>query len=180
VRHFAALGPVPALHAVPRQPAALILSAMAGGLALGFGGRRAGLARRLTRAVFFSSAFGYLGVSLLDFWEHFRLEKKVTGHFLRAQVVPLGETLNHAATGATILALLALGRPLPRRPALRDLYCLLAPGIFLLLGWRDELRFHRRRCQHREDIMHTVAHLAGGVMLASFVAMRLTPPSAPR
>src|SRR5437764_904213 len=36
-------------------------------------------AYRALRAVFFGSALAYLVLSLLDFWEHFRLEKAATG-----------------------------------------------------------------------------------------------------
>jgi hypothetical protein len=69
--------------------------------------------------------------------------------------------------------MLALVRPLDRkRLRARDWFTISAPGIFLALGWRDELKFHRRRSAHREDLMHTVAHLAAGVMLASLYLWR--------
>lgn len=129
--------------------------------------------QRLAHAVFLGAGLSYLAVSLVDFWEHWRLEKLVTGRYLGASVVPFGETLNHAATTLVLVSLLLLGRPLrlPLEP--RDWWVLAAPGVFLLLGWRDELVFHRRRAQHREDIMHTLAHLAAGVMLVGFAASRL-------
>jgi hypothetical protein len=130
-------------------------------------------AYRALRAVFFASAFAYLVLSLLDFWEHFRLEQAATGRWWSMTVLPPGETLNHMATGAVIIAIFVLARPLPPALAPRDWLVLLAPAIFLVLGWRDELVYHRRRCAHREDIMHTVAHLAAGVMMCTYLSSRL-------
>ena len=43
------------------------------------------------------------------------------------------------------------------------------------LGWRDELVYHRQRTDHREDMFHTVGHLAAGVMLTSFMRLRMAP-----
>ena len=77
-------------------------------------------AYRLLRAIFFASAFGYLVLSLLDFWEHFPLERAATGRWWSMTVLPLGETLNHTATAAVIVALFALARPLPSPLAPRD------------------------------------------------------------
>jgi hypothetical protein len=125
---------------------------------------------RLLRATFFASAFAYLAVSLFDFWEHFRLEKLATGKWWSMTVVPLGETLNHTATGAIIIALFVLARPLPAAMEPRDWFVLAAPALFLILGWRDELVYHRRRSVHREDLMHTTAHLAAGVMMCTFLS----------
>jgi hypothetical protein len=170
-RRFTELPRLPRELRIPPWLGAGIGAAVAGGGLLGVAGRGAPPPERLVRSIFYGSAFGYLTTSLLDFWEHFRLERAVTGHYLRCAAVPIGETLNHGATIATLVSLLALARP-PRR-SLRDLWVLAAPGVFLALGWRDELVYHRRRSTHREDIMHTVAHLAGGVMLASFYTMRL-------
>ncbi|MCA1662998.1 MAG: hypothetical protein LC659_01740, partial [Myxococcales bacterium] len=127
------------------------------------------------RAIFFASAFAYLVLSLLDFWEHFRLEKAATGRFWSMTVLPLGETLNHMATGLVVIAIFVLARPLPATLAARDWLVLLAPALFLALGWRDEIVYHRRRCAHREDIMHTVAHLAAGVMICTYLSSRLFP-----
>ena len=162
--------------AVLRPPAALVgavaLAVVAGavaGAALSAGAP----AYRALRAIFFASAFAYLVLSLLDFWEHFRLEQAATGRWWSMTVLPLGETLNHAATGLVIIALFVLARPLPPTLAARDWFVLTAPATFLLLGWRDELVYHRRRCAHREDIMHTVAHLAAGVMMCSYLSTRL-------
>ena len=128
---------------------------------------------RLLRAIFFASAFAYLVLSLLDFWEHFRLERAATGRWWSMTVLPPGETLNHTATGAVIVAMFVLARPLPALPAPRDWFVLTAPALFLALGWRDEVLYHRRRCAHREDIMHTVAHLAAGVMMCTYLSTRL-------
>jgi hypothetical protein len=154
------------------RPPVLIVVAVflgiAGGAALGFSAGP--LAHRLLRAIFFSSAFAYLVVSLFDFWEHFRLEKLATGKWWSMSVLPLGETLNHLGTGFVIVAFFVLARPLPRSIEPRDWFVLAAPAIFWTLGWRDELVYHRRRCVHREDIIHTVAHLCAGVMMCSFLS----------
>jgi len=125
------------------------------------------------RAIFFGSAFAYLVLSLLDFWEHFRLERAAGGQWWSMRVLPVGETLNHFATGAVIVGMFVLARPLPSTLAPRDWLVVSSPAIFLALGWRDELVYHRRRCAHREDIMHTVAHLSAGVMMCSYLSTRL-------
>ena len=114
-------------------------------------------------------------LSLLDFWEHFRLEKAATGRWWSMTVLPLGETLNHSATGLVIISIFVLARPLPAALAPRDWLVVCAPAIFLALGWRDEVVYHRRRCAHREDIMHTVAHLAAGVMMCTYLSSKLFP-----
>ena len=162
--------PLPAELRMPRLVAIGVPLLIAAGVALGL--FREGREPALVRASFFGSAFGYLGVSLFDFWEHFRLEKAATGRWWAATVVPIGETLNHTATGLVVIAFLVLARPLPSPIEPRDWFCLSAPVVFLALGWRDELVYHRRRAAHREDIMHTVAHLAAGAMLCSFALMR--------
>ena len=159
-----------------RPSAAIVVAvalAVAGGAALGALGSSGVAAYRALRAIFFASAFAYLVLSLLDFWEHFRLEKAATGRWWSMTVLPLGETINHTATGAVVIAIFVLARPLPPTLAPRDWLVLLAPAIFLLLGWRDEVVYHRRRCAHREDIMHTVAHLAAGVMMCTYLSSRL-------
>ena len=132
-------------------------------------------AYRLLLALFFASAFADLTLSLLDFWEHFRLERAATGRWWSMTVLPPGETLNHTATAAVIIALFVLARPLPPSLAPRDWFVLAAPALFLALGWRDEVVYHRRRCAHREDIMHTTAHLAAGVMMCTYLSTRLYP-----
>jgi hypothetical protein len=160
------------------QLAAVIGGITAAGALLGFlmppTARKRRTGERTIRAAFFSSAFGYLAVSLLDFWEHMRLEKEMTGRYFATQAVPLGETVNHGATIATLLGILILARPLPERLAPRDHFVLAAPILFLVLGWRDELVYHRKRSTHREDMMHTVAHLGAGVMLGAHYGNRLT------
>lgn len=137
-----------------------------------YGGKTARGARRLSRATLCASGLAYLTISLLDFAEHFRLERQLTGKWFSATAVPPGETVNHGLTLLTVLGALALARPLPEKLAPRDLFALAAPALFLVLGWRDELVYHRRRALHREDLMHTVSHLAAGVMLTSLYLAR--------
>jgi hypothetical protein len=157
---------------VPVVIAIVVLIAMLCGVVFGASTAET-TALKLVRAVFFASAFAYLVVSLFDFWEHFRLEKLATGRYLAWKVVPVGETINHLATGTTVVLFLVLGRPIQGGLTVRNVFLLTAPAIFLALGWRDELVYHRRRTAHREDIMHTVAHLAAGTMMATFATMRL-------
>ena len=159
---------------VPPLVGALIAAAVAAGPIVGARSRRAPRPLRVVRAIFWSSALGYLVTSLVDFAEHFRLEKAATGRYLASAVVPVGETLNHAATIATVLSSLALARPVARRRLrARDAWLLAAPGVFLALGWRDEFVYHRKRSTHREDMMHTIPHLAAGIMWTTLYAMRL-------
>jgi prepilin signal peptidase PulO-like enzyme (type II secretory pathway) len=173
-RPFAAMRAVPRPVRVPPLVGALIGAAVAAGPVVGAASRRAPAPLRVVRATFWSAALGYLVTSLVDFAEHFRLEKAATGHYLRAAVVPRGETLNHAATIATVVSSLALARPIRRRRlGARDVWLLAAPAAFLALGWRDEFVYHRRRSTHREDMMHTIPHLAAGVMWTALYAMRL-------
>jgi len=147
--------------------------ALVGGALLGVEASTGTLAYRAIRGIFFASAFSYLVLSLFDFWEHFRLEKAATGRWWSMTVLPLGETLNHVATGAVVIALFVFARPLPSVLAARDWFVVFAPALFLALGWRDEIVYHRRRCAHREDIMHTVAHLSAGVMMCTYLSTRL-------
>lgn len=172
-RPFDELGELPAPLRVPRWLGALLAGVMAGGVALGAltSGGRVGLA--IVRAIFFGSSFAYLTVSIVDFWEHARLEKLLGGWWLSHRAIPIGETVNHWLTLLVLALAIALARPLPAVLAPRDLYVLAAPALFLALGWRDELGYHRRRARHREDILHTVAHLGAAVMLATFYLMRL-------
>ena len=156
---------------IPRWLGATIAGAVAAGPLIGFATRRARWQERTARSIFFGSAFGYLVTSLVDFAEHFRLEKEATGRYFRSVVVPPGETLNHAATIATVVSALATARPhATSRP--RALWTLVAPAVFLALGWRDEFVYHRKRSTHREDMMHTIPHLAAGIMWASLYTMR--------
>lgn len=157
--------------ALPRWLAAAVAGAVAVGPIVAVAMRRAPWQRRLVRMTFFSAAFGYLATSLVDFAEHFRLEKRATGRWLSATVVPPGETLNHAATVATVVGALARAQPLATSRA-QQAWSLLAPALFLALGWRDEFVYHRRRSTHREDMMHTIPHLAAGVMWTALYAMR--------
>lgn len=132
-------------------------------------------AHLIARTVFFVSAFAYLGVSSVDFWEHFRLERQRTGRWLAMQAVPVGESINHALTGLVLAAALLWVGPVSPSLNPRDWLTLTAPILFLGLGWWDELHYHRKRCVHREDMMHTVSHLAGGAMMTGLYLMRLLP-----
>lgn len=129
---------------------------------------------RALNVIFFTSALGYLSVSLIDFREHFVLHHRETGRWLGWSVVTIGESINHVLTTLTIIGILVLARPIPAVMETRDWFVVVAPGLFGFLGWRDEIVYHRKRCDHREDMMHTVAHLGAGVMLTSFYALRLT------
>jgi len=165
---------IPPAVRVPPLVGAIVGGAVAAGPLVGATSRGAPPALRIVRSVFWSAALGYLTTSLVDFAEHFRLEKEATGHYLRSRVVPVGETLNHAATVGTVVSALALARPVrSRRLRARDWWLLAAPAVFLALGWRDEFVYHRRRSTHREDMMHTIPHLAAGVMWTTLYAMRL-------
>jgi hypothetical protein len=135
---------------------------------------------RLLRAVFFGSSVGYAITAALDLTEHLRLEKAATGHYLRWVAVPPLETALHCAAVATNLSALVLARPGRRPRRERLLWLALAPGALLVLGWADELAFHRRRTRHREDIMHTTQHLAEGIMLATRYALLGTPTAGRR
>ncbi len=150
-------------------------------------GISATLAAGVAAALFPSEAFGqqalrsasaasgalYAVISYIDFREHFHMEKALTGRYLAWRVVPPGETLNHMGSGLTLIALLLLARPIGAAADARDVVVLMLPVVFLLLGLRDEFVFHRRRAHHREDMMHTTAHLAGGALIASYLALRL-------
>ncbi len=112
----------------------------------------------------------YAVSALYDLAEHFRLEQAATGRWWTWTVVSPCESALHVAIGLVVAAAAALARPLPDAPELRDLFVLSAPFLFVGLGLADELGFHRRRCAHREDIMHTVSHLlALGVFAALWV-----------
>lgn len=165
--------PPPGLR-IPPLWGTLVGAALAVGPIVGASSRRAPRPVRVVRSIFWSAALGYLVTSLADFAEHFRLEKAATGRYLASTVIPPGETLNHAATIATVVTTLALARPVRRRRLrARDLWLLAAPGLFLALGWRDEFVYHRKRSTHREDMLHTIPHLAAGVMWTTLYAMRL-------
>lgn len=147
--------------------------AIGGGVALGALTPDASPGLRLSRAVFFASAFAYFSSSMVDFWEHVRLEHAATGRWLAWKVVPLGETVNHMLTTTVLVILLMYLQPPSGALTARDAFFALGPVCYFALGWRDEIVYHRRRAVHREDLMHTVSHLAGGAMLAALYAMRL-------
>lgn len=134
--------------------------------------------RGVVRGFFFAAMAAFVVVSVTDILEHVRLERELTGRFVAAKVVPLGESLLHAAIGATLAALFVLSRPLEGGTTLRDFFVVAAPVLFLALGWTDELVYHRRRAQQREHILHTLGHLAAAAMLVSFVTLRFVDWSA--
>lgn len=172
LREFGSPHAMPPEVRIPRPLGVALAAVVATGVAIGVAIETTARTRIL-RATFLGSAFGYLAVSLLDFAEHFRLEKEETGRYGTFEVVVPGETANHVATVATLFSILAFSRTPRRRSNTRDVATLAAPALFLALGWRDELVYHRRRSLHREDVMHTVSHLAAGVMLTSFTARTL-------
>jgi hypothetical protein len=154
---------------IPRWLAALLGASLAAGPVVGLAARRPPAARVL-RGVFATSTLAYLVAASVDLAEHLRLEKEVTGHRLRWTVVPPSETAVHAGIIATKLSVLLLARPLRRPAHLLDVWLIAAPGVFLALGWLDELAYHRRRTPHREDIIHATQHLAEGIMWTSLYA----------
>ena len=170
---FEAVRVLPDALRIPRWLGVTLAVALAVGAALGALASDGPLGHRLVRAVFFASAFAYLTISVVDFWEHGRLERALGGHFWSTRALPLGETINHALTSLAVIGFLLLARRPPPSVEPRDLVALMLPAVFLALGWRDELVYHRRRCAHREDIMHTTAHLAAGVMMCSFALSKM-------
>jgi len=138
----------PTVPAELRPPTIIVIglvAALAGGGLLGLTASTGSVPYRVLRGIFFASAFAYLVLSLFDFWEHFRLEKAATGRWWSMTVLPPGETLNHIATGTVVIALFVFARPLPSVLAARDWFVIFAPALFLALGWRDEIVYHRRR-----------------------------------
>ncbi len=164
----------PADVRIPWWVPALAAAAIATGIARGLLQSAHAPAERFLRCVYPACAYLYLALSAIDFAEHFRLEKAATGRFTSMTAVPLGETVNHALTLSTIIAAVLLARPLPALLEPRDVVVLGAPIAFLALGLRDEIVYHRKRARHREDIMHTTAHLTAGIMWATLYALRLT------
>lgn len=132
-----------------------------------------GSPERFTNGAFFSSLYAFVAVSLLDIWEHFRLEKHVSGRYCHWTVIPTGESIIHMLIGAVLVVIIALARPMQTPLEERDWLVLIGPLLFLSLGWCDELIYHRRRALHREDILHTLSHLAAGAMLVSLFAARV-------
>ena len=117
-------------------------------------------------ACFCASIAAYLVVSGLDLHEHLRLEKFVTGRWIEWKVVPLGESVLHSGIVGCLVAALILSF---WEPPLGPIPLLVATLGFFALGWCDELIYHRRRALHREDILHTVSHLAGGAVFATLL-----------
>lgn len=170
-RPFREVRTLPAELRLPGWFVAVLTASMAAGLITGWMSGAASPLLRFANGAFHASLYGYIVVSFLDAWEHFRLEHHVTGRWIGWTVVPFGESLLHAAIVGTLVATLELARPITSAVALRDWFVLGAPLLFLALGWADELIYHRRRALHREDILHTISHLAAGSMLVSlFVA----------
>jgi hypothetical protein len=159
---------------IPWWVPAACTAAVSAGVVYGLLGDAHVPAERFLQCVYPACAFLYLTLSAIDFAEHLRLEKEATGRFTSMTAVPLGESVNHVLTLATIIAAILLARPLPAVLAPRDLVVLTAPIAFLALGLRDEIAYHRKRAKHREDIMHTTAHLTAGIMWATLYALRVT------
>ncbi len=172
---FDALGPLPESLRAPPRWAALGVASGVGALLATAPWAASLWPQGLARTGLAVSLVAYLGVSLLDLAEHFRLEREVSGRWLGWQAVPLGESCVHVAVTGVLLAAFALARPLLAQPTLRDAFVLASPLLFLALGWWDELAYHRRRATHREDILHTLSHLAGGALLAFLLIGRLLP-----
>ena len=164
---------VPPSVRVPGWLGVLFGAAAATGPVVGLLDRRAPLARRVVRSTLVGSTAVYAVSALLDLVEHLRLEKGATGRLLSCEIVPRTETAVHAALIATNLSVLGLVRPLRRPMGLREGWILLAPVVFLALGWADELVYHRKRAPRRENVIHAVEHLAEGVMWTALYATRL-------
>ncbi|GAB5547026.1 MAG: hypothetical protein SangKO_067860 [Sandaracinaceae bacterium] len=155
-----------------------VLAACAAGIVVGIVWTDGPAVRRAVGATFYASLYAWIAVAVIDGREHLRLEKHVTGSYFSCVVVPVGESVLHGALALTVAGLVFLARPLPEVIELRDWFVLLAPVLFLALGWSDELIYHRRRALHREDILHTVSHLASGTMLVALFGLRVVhwPP----
>ncbi len=149
------------------------VAALALGVPVGAAHRREPAPVRILRAIRASSAAAYAVTFLLDSAEHLRLEKALTGHRLRWKAVPLGESALHAGVLASLIsAVLAARRP-RRRIRGRDRVMVLAPAVFLVVGWLDEILYHRRRVPLREEIIHATEHIAEGMMWTSLYALRV-------
>ena len=157
----------------PKWFPAVLVVMTAAGIAVGFLTSHQGTFVTLSNALYYAALFVYVAVSLLDLWEHFRLEKYVTGKYINFVVVPIGESILHGAIVTVLILFTQLAHPLAENSFLLNLFLLLAPVIFLCLGWMDELFYHRRRALHKEDILHTVSHLAAGTMMAALVIAKM-------
>lgn len=164
-RAFADLPATPPEVRIPGWLPAVLIVAIAVAAFFGSAGDDEPLAR-FARGGLFASMTAYMGVSLLDLYEHFRIEKLATGRFLSWRVVPVGETIVHLGVLASINLMFLLARPLPASLEARDWIFLVSPISFLAFGWSDEISFHRRRSVHREDVLHAVSHIAAATMVA--------------
>jgi hypothetical protein len=157
---------------IPRWLALATGAALSVGPILAVSSRGASPRVRLLRGVLGSSAAAYVLTVVLDAAEHLRLEKAVTGHYLRWQAVPLGESLLHTGILADV-ALAAASVRHPRRLLRpRDRAMLLAPAAFLAVGWLDEIVYHRRRVGLREEVIHALEHISEGMMWTALYALR--------
>ncbi len=174
-RRFAELARVPAELRAARGWVLVLAAAALAALAAVAPWRAPVWPEAVARAGLALSLVAYFTASLLDLAEHFRLEREVSGRWLSWQAIPLGESGVHLAVTGVLIGAAALARPLPPEPVLRDAFVLASPLLFLGLGWWDELAYHRRRALHREDILHTLSHLAAGALLA-FVLIGSSAP----
>lgn len=172
-RPFREVRTLPPELRLPRWFPVFLAVLIAAGVVMAFTMPAASLPARAAAATFYSSAYVYFFCALLDGAEHFRLEKHVTGRYLSWTVVPFDESVVHVAILGTLLAVLMLARPVASGVELRDWFVLGAPVLFLVLSWTDELVYHRRRALHREDILHTISHLAAGTMLVALFASKV-------
>src|SRR5260370_31062422 len=155
-----AAGELPAEVRVPRWLGGVLATAMAAGVALGVFATAGAAALKLIRAISFAGAFAYLTISIVDFWEHWRLERAVGGGLFTWRAMRFGETVNPALPTVAVVGFLVLARPPPPALEWRGWVALSLPGAFLFLGWRAELLYHPPRCAPRSDIIPTHAHPA--------------------
>lgn len=167
--------PFPEALRLPRWLQAVLGGALLAGPLVGLASRKTSTPQRALRATLWTSGLAYAAAATLDLAEHFRLEKEVTGRYLTWKAIPPSEAMVHAGIIGTNLGALLLARPVKRPYGPVDLFNMAAPALFLAFGWVDELGYHRRRTQHREDLIHTTQHLAEGVMWTALYATRLFP-----
>src|SRR5881227_2895141 len=87
--------PLPEELRIPRWLGLVLATAMTAGVALGLLATAGAPALKLIRAIFFAGAFAYLTISIVDFWEHWRLEREAGGGLLTWRAMRFGETVNH-------------------------------------------------------------------------------------
>lgn len=171
---FDELRVIPPHLRIPRSLALAVAAAVLFGVAGGWWlGGEMPPPRRLAFGINLAATWSFLAISLADFIEHFRLEHALTGKWMSWKAIPLGESINHIATVSVVVAVLFLARPFPAVLEWRDWLVLGAPAVYLALGWRDEVVFHRRRAQRPEDLLHATAHLASAVMWVSLLLSRV-------